>query len=93
MTLVSPPVFHAVFRPFAAGSVAGARGFVIALCGFFLGSLAGAFALAVVARRRSARSHAFGPYRHATVGLLLSLSLLICFAAAVAFDIAIRMMK
>ena len=87
LALVSPAVLRPVFRPFAAGRAGGAWAYVITSYSFSLGSLAAACALAVVARKRSARSRASGPYRHATVGLLVSLALLTCLAAALVFDV------
>ena len=89
LTPVNTAILQGIFcplRPPAARTVGVVWGYLLVFCVFLPGSLAGALALAVVARRRSARSHASGTYRHATAGLLLSLSLLICYAVAVVFQ-------
>ena len=85
--LASSPIFHSVFRPYAAGSDAAMWRYLIALGTFLPVCFTGAVALAVVARKRSARSHASGSHKHATVGLILSLSLLTCFVAVVVLQV------
>ena len=85
MTLASTPILTAVYPASAMKTVTGLWFYLIAFSGFWLGSLAGALALAVVARRRSARSHSPGSHKHATAGLFVSLPLLVCYTGVVVF--------